>query len=101
MDTNGTDFDWDASGLPESWWRETGAEVRASEQQIKFACAFSLKEVSASEAARRAGIAGAGNQLKQAAYRLSRSVAVEELLGRAKAERAGDNKDGTVDAVEA
>jgi hypothetical protein len=95
------DFDWESTGLPETFWRQVGAEVGASEIQILFAAAYSLKEVSASEALRRAGSDAKGNALKTAAYRLSRSVAVEELLGRAKAERAGDNKDGTVDATEA
>jgi hypothetical protein len=103
MDAQSESFDFDVTGLPEAWWRETAAEVHASEQQLKFAAAYSQREVSAVEAARRAGIGGNGNSLRQAAHRLSRSVAVEELLGRAKLERSAteDLKDGTVDALEA
>jgi hypothetical protein len=86
---------------PESWWREAGADCRASEIQIKFAALF-FQGVNASEALRRAGGAPeTASALKQRAHSLSRSVAVTNLIGLARAEAAGSSREGTVSVEEA
>jgi hypothetical protein len=92
-------FDWGELG--EKWWRDAGAQFKASEAQIKFACA-KHRCASNAGAAREAGYAGcADNDIaKQSGYKAFRTTSVQNLLAFAAAEAKGGN-DGTVYGGEA
>ena len=77
------DFPW--GDLGEQWWRTTGAECRASEQQIRFACSRH-QGATATGAARLAGYEAAGDGIRQAGHRASRSTAVLSMLALAEVE---------------
>lgn len=86
----------------EQWWRDSAATVGATNQQTIFACA---KYASATNtgAARLAGYKDTGDEttgIRQIAYRVYRSNAVQNLLALAAAEGNG-GRDGTVDRQEA
>lgn len=82
-DQQADEFSWGALG--EEWWRTTGAECRASEQQIRFACARHAG-ATATGAAKLAGYEAAGGGIRQAGHRAARSTAVLNMLALAEAE---------------
>ena len=93
-----TEFEWPSPG--ESWWRQASSDCRASDTQAKYA-ALRVNSTPSLEAYRRvAGEEGRGHAVRQAAHRLERSVAVQNMVGLYRAEIAGANE-GTVSAEEA
>jgi len=93
-----TEFEWPSPG--EAWWRQAASDCRASDTQAKYA-ALRVSSTPSLEAYRRiAGEEGRGHAVRQAAHRLERSVAVQNMIGLYRAEIAGANE-GTVSAEEA
>jgi hypothetical protein len=80
------EFSWGALGS--AWWAASGAELRATETQIKFA-ASRHQGASATAAARLAGVTGTAVSIRQSAYRLLRTTIVSNLLSLAASEDAG------------
>jgi hypothetical protein len=74
--------------LGESWWAAAGAELKASAELVKFACARH-QGASAAAAARLAGIKGTAVSIRQAGYRMLRTTTVSNLLALAAAEDSG------------
>src|SRR5262249_14461102 len=80
------DFDWGELG--EQWWRDTGAQCRATETQIRFACARHAG-ASATGAARLAGYTDSPEDksaIRQSGYKALRTTAVANMLALAAAE---------------
>src|SRR5689334_9149721 len=90
------EFNW--GDLGEKWWREAGTKFKASEKQIRIACALS-RGCTNSGAAREAGYGGDENSIRQAAYKAVRGTAVRNMLALAKAEADG-SPDGVMDRDE-
>jgi hypothetical protein len=88
-------FAWGALG--EAWWRENGAACRATEQQIKFACARH-QGANKAKAAALAGYSGDADALRTAGVRAANTKAVLDLLTLANAEDADTEADGATDA---
>jgi hypothetical protein len=84
-------FDWGALG--EAWWRENGAACRATEQQIRFACARH-QGANKSRAATLAGYSGGAEALRSAGVRAEGTKAVEDLLTLAAVSEGGGDADG-------
>lgn len=83
--TEESTFDWGEKG--EAYWRDLGAQCKASEQQIRFACARH-GGASATGAARLAGY-DPGNDpatIRQAGYKAIRTTAVAAMLAIANSE---------------
>ena len=80
-------FEW-GSGLGEDWWRENGAACRATEQQIKFACARH-QGANKSKSAALAGYSGNAEALRSAGVRAEGTKAVEDMLTLAAAAEGG------------
>jgi hypothetical protein len=80
------EFSWGQLG--ETWWRESGETLGASEQLVRFA-ASRHQGASATAAARLAGITGTAVSIRQAGYRMLRTTGVSNLLSLAAAEDAG------------
>ena len=79
-------FDWGELGA--EWWRATGAQCRATEMQIKFACARHAG-ASATGAARLAGYTDSPEDksaIRQSGYKALRTTAVGNMLALAGAE---------------
>jgi hypothetical protein len=79
-------FDWGELG--EKWWRETGAQCKASELQIRFACAKHAG-ATATGAARLAGYTDSEEDksaIRQSGYKAIRTTAVQNMLALADAE---------------
>jgi hypothetical protein len=74
--------------LGESWWVAAGAELKASAELVKFACARH-QGASAAASARLAGITGTAVSIRQAGYRMLRTTTVSNLLALAAAEDQG------------
>lgn len=74
--------------LGRTWWEQTGAECKASAQQIKFAAARHNGATRA-QAAALAGYSGSPEGLRSAGSRADDSKAVEDLLTFAAAAEAG------------
>ncbi len=74
--------------LGQQWWEQTGAECRASPQQIKFAAARHGGATRA-QAAAMAGYSGSAEALRSAGSRADDSKAVQDLLTFATAAEAG------------
>lgn len=89
-------FEWGALG--ETWWRENGAACRATETQIKFACARHLGANKA-KSATLAGYKGRPEALRSAGVRAEGTTAVEQLLTLAAAAESGGDE-GTATAAE-
>ena len=91
-------FDWKPLG--EDWWRAAAKDVRVrDERQIKFACC-KHRGCSNTESARQSGYTTNEDAVRQVAYRVFRSNAVQDLLALAVAEAKGGHG-GTVDSAEA
>jgi hypothetical protein len=90
-------FDWNPLG--EAWWREAAGQLGATEKQVLFAAA-KYRGTSNAEAARQSGYGGDEDSIRQTAYRVFRTSAVQNLLALATSELRGAS-DGTVDAAEA
>ena len=91
-------FEWGV--LTESWWRENGAACRASELQIRFACARHLGANKAKSAA-LAGYSGGPEALRSAGVRAEGTKAVEDLLTlAAAAESPGDADTATATEID-
>jgi hypothetical protein len=91
-------FEWGALG--EAWWRENGAACRATETQIKFACARHLGANKAKSAA-LAGYSGGPEALRSAGVRAGGSKAVEDLFTlAAAAESPGDADTATAAEID-
>ena len=91
-------FDWKPLG--EEWWRAAAKDVRVrDERQIKFACC-KHRGCSNTESARQSGYTTNEDAVRQVAYRVFRSNAVQDLLAFAAAEAKGGHN-GTVDSSEA
>jgi hypothetical protein len=88
------EFQW-PENPPEDWWRSAGADVSATDQQIRFA-ATRFAGASASAAAKLAGYSGDAQGLRSSGYAALRSNAVVRLLQLAESERIG-----TADIIEA
>ena len=85
--TDEKDF-WGSGLLREPWWRENGAACRASEQQIRFACARH-NGANKSRAASLAGYKGDADALRSAGVRAEGTKAVDDLLTLASAAEVG------------
>jgi hypothetical protein len=83
-------FEW--GDLGEAWWRENGEACRATEQQIKFACARH-QGANKSKAATFAGYSGNSEALRSAGVRAEGTKAVEDLLVLAAAAEGGTEQD--------
>src|SRR5215472_5865046 len=93
-----TEFEWPSPG--ETWCRQAASDCRASDTQAKYA-ALRVSSTPSLEAYKRiTGEAGNHSAVRQAAHRLERSVAVQNMVGLYRAEIAGANE-GTVSAEEA
>jgi len=79
--------------LSEKWWRENGAACRATEQQIRYACARH-QGANKSKAATLAGYRGSPEALRSAGVRAEGTKAVDDLLTLAAAAEDGGLKDG-------
>jgi hypothetical protein len=90
-------FEW--GGLTEKWWREAGASCRATEAQIKFACARH-QGANKSKAATLAGYSGSPEALRSAGVRAEGTKAVDDLLTLAAAAEDGGSKDGPATPME-
>jgi hypothetical protein len=86
-----TNFDWGALGEP--WWKETGAACRATEHQIKFACARH-QGANKTKSAALAGYSGSAEDLRSAGVRAAGTKAVEDLLVLAAASEGGGDANG-------
>jgi hypothetical protein len=77
------DFDWGSLG--EQYWRDIGARCKASELQIRFACA---KHAGATNtgAAKLAGYKGDADAIRQAGYGAFRGTKVSQMLAIAASE---------------
>ena len=92
-----TEMNWGELG--EQWWKETGATVGATEQQIVFACCFH-QGMTATASARVAKYGGNDDGIRQSGHRAAHSVAVMNLLSLAHAE-TGSGPSGNVEMDEA
>lgn len=91
-------FEWGV--LTEAWWRENGAACRATETQIKFACARHLGANKA-KSATLAGYKGSPEALRSAGVRAEGTTAVEQLLTlAAAAESPGDADTATAAEID-
>src|SRR5262245_27307316 len=81
------DIPWGPLG--EAWWREAGAQVRASEQQIKLAACLEAGTTK-TEAAIRSGYADDKERARKAGSEASMSTAVSRLRALARAEANAD-----------
>jgi hypothetical protein len=88
-------FSWGELG--EAWWRENGEACRATEQQIKFACARH-QGANKSRSARLVGYSGNAEALRTAGVRAAASKAVCDLLTLAAAEDSTADPDNVTDA---
>jgi hypothetical protein len=88
------EFDWGPLG--EAWWRENGEAARASELQIKYACARH-QGATMVKAATLAGYSGTGDQLRSAGSRAEGTTAVDSLLTLAAAAESGVASDTVTD----
>jgi hypothetical protein len=70
-------FDWGSLG--EQYWRELGTQCKATELQIRFACARH-RGADATASARLAGYRARGDALRQSAHKASHSTAVMSML---------------------
>lgn len=86
------DFDWGSMGEP--WWRDRQAMARATEEQLRFASAFS-RNGNATKSAKLAGYTD--SDPKQSGYTARHSRAVTTLLAFLHSETG---KEGFVDAAE-
>jgi hypothetical protein len=75
--------------LGEVWWREAGAQVRATEQQIKLAACLEAGTTK-TEAAIRSGYADDKERARKAGSEASMSTAVSRLRALARAEANAD-----------
>jgi hypothetical protein len=90
-------FEW--GELTEKWWRDSGASCRATETQIKFACARH-QGANKVRAATLAGYSGGPEALRSAGVRAEGTKAVEDLLTLAAAVEDGGSKDGPATPAE-
>jgi hypothetical protein len=95
--TDQTDEIWGELGEP--WWREAGATVQATEQQIIFA-ACRHKGMNMTASAKVAQYGGDETGIRQSGHRAAHSTAVCSLLSLAAAE-TGRGPDGNVTLTEA
>jgi hypothetical protein len=79
-------FEWGPLGP--DWWAENGRACRATELQIRFACARH-QGAQKNRAAELAGYSGDADQLRSAGSRADGTTAVEDLLALAAATAAG------------
>jgi hypothetical protein len=89
----------DDEGLGETWWRENGKVVGATEQQIIFSASYHAG-ATATAAAKAAKYSGNADTLRQAGHRAHHSTAVQSLLNLAYA-ATGTGPSGNVDLNEA
>jgi hypothetical protein len=99
MSDEQTDFSW--TPLGEKFWRDAAASCthKPSEQQLRFAVC-KHDDLTASDAAKRAGYVGDAERIRQAGSRANKTTAVQELLSYAFAE-TGTGDDGVVKNGEA
>jgi hypothetical protein len=90
------EFSW--GDLGEAWWRSNGEACRATEQQIRFACARH-QNCNKSKAAAPAGYSGDSDALRSAGVRADGTTAVKDLLVLAAAAEGG-GEESTATAAE-